>query len=297
MPVLSSITSGSLTSKTYTARPSQVVFTTTGVTQWIVPPGVFSISAFMVSGGQGGGAGTVANGVGGYGGQGGSTLWVEKIPVSPGLIVAVTVGAGGTPGTFSNLAGFPAGGPSGIIAGTFSCNINNAGVAAVSAGAIWSKGVGGLGGQKAGFGSWAGGGGGAGGYGTVDNTDTSANGGTGEDGDQYGEATANGGGATGGRRGTSGFVGTKFAGGGGGVGLLGRGTTAVRSIIFPAGAGLGGSGGANGISGTGGLYGGGGGGGGAAGEFNGQGGPGGQGAVRIIWGSTRYYPTSNTENY
>jgi hypothetical protein len=45
---------------------------------------------------------------------------------------------------------------------------------------------------------------------------------------------------------------------------------------------------------TAGLYGGGGAGGGGS---SGTGTSGAQGAVRIIWGSTRFYPTSNTVNY
>ena len=293
MPTLSSIASGSLTSKTYTARPSQQVFTTTGVTQWTVPPGVYSISAFMISGGE---AGTDQSdfgfAAGGRGGRGGSTLWVEKIPVSPGLTVTVTVGAGGT----SNGQD---GGQSGITAGALSCSITNSGSESVFNGAIWSKGVGGAGGV--GTTVWGGGGGGAGGYGTADNTATSANGGTGEDADQWVLPTANSGGATGGKRGASSvFSAATGGGGGGGVGLLGRGATAIFPVINQAG-GLGGSSGGNGGlggssgGGDGGLYGGGGGGGGDTFTAD-EGGAGGQGAVRIIWGSTRYYPTSNIAN-
>ena len=299
MPALSSITAGSLTSKTYTARPSQITFTTPGVTQWTVPPGVYSISAFMVSGGQGGGNGANIDGFvfAGYGGQGGSTLWVEKIPVSPGLTVTITVGAGGTAGGISNLPG-AAGGNSGVTAGTRTCLVTNSGISSVFDGAIWSRGIGGAGGVRDTGGKPGGGGGGAGGYGTAADPNTSAIGGGGGDNNSSDGTvpTADGGGASGGTRGSSSVIGSGIGGVGGGVGLLGRGTTAAKSTVFPSGAGLGGSGGSNGdrLTSTPGLYGGGGAGGGGS---TGTGTSGAQGAVRIIWGSTRYYPTSNTVDY
>lgn len=296
MPALASITSGSITSKTYTARPSQAVFTTPGVTQWTVPAGVYSISAFMVSGGQGGGFGQTVDGFafGGYGGQGGSTLWVEKIPVSPGSIVTVTVGAGGGPAVagVSNLPG-SAGGNSGVAAGDRTCLVTNSGLTSVFAGAIWSRGIGGAGGVRDVAGSPGGGGGGAGGYGTTADPNTSANGGDGGSGGTGPPPTAGGGGASGGTRGSSSFLGIRSGGSGGGVGLLGRGATAAVPVNFPA-AGLGGSGGNDGVQVLqAGLYGGGGGGGGNSSD----GGAGAQGAVRIVWGSTRFYPTSNVVDF
>ena len=300
MPALSSITSGSITSKTYTARPSQAVFTTPGVTQWTVPPGVYSISAFMVSGGQGGGNGITVDGFSfsGYGGQGGSTVWVEKIPVAPGSTVTVTVGTAGIAGGVSNLPGGE-GGESGVTAGSRTCLVTNAGVTSLFAGAIWSRGIGGTGGIAA-SGKPGGGGGGAGGYGTAADPNTSANGGAGGDTSSSFDGTdptSGGGGASGGTRGSSSFLGNGFGGSGGGVGLLGRGTTAAKTTAALPGAGLGGSGGSGGNSVTRspGLYGGGGSGG--SGGSGSLGGVGAQGAVRIIWGSTRYYPTSNTVDY
>lgn len=89
-------------------------------------------------------------------------------------------------------------------------------------------------------------------------------------------------------------------GGGGGVGLLGEGSSGVASIYNSQGGG-GGSGGANGANGyyvsnggDGGNYGGGGGG---YSESSGgtiSTGVPGKGAVRIIWGGSRAFPSTNT---
>jgi hypothetical protein len=121
--------------------------------------------------------------------------------------------------------------------------------------------------------STAGGGGGAGGY------------------------DGNGGSQTGGCGGNG--AGSNYrGGGGGGVGIYGEGASGANVGSY-AGGGYGGSGGTRGGThdcssyecGLGGLYGGGGG-----GHDSYSAGYGTQGAVRIIWGSTRAFPTTQTED-
>lgn len=108
------------------------------------------------------------------------------------------------------------------------------------------------------------GGGGAGGYAGNGGAGTALN------------STAFNAGAGGGGAGSSGAM----FGGGGGVGLLGQGNSGTTS-------GAGGSGGTSGTTGSaGGVYGGGGG-------YNTSGGV---GAVRIIWGANRAFPSTNTGN-
>jgi len=163
--------------------------------------------------------------------------------------------------------------------------------------------IGGGNGGVGGSSSNAGSGGGAGGY--------SGNGGAGVT-TGTGNSGSGGGGGSGGSTGTS-------SGGGGGVGLLGEGTSGAGGSSSPTGGG-GGSGGSSGSGNVGGAYGGGagaattragGGGGGlryannvsvtpgdvitvvvgAAGTGNASGG---SGAVRIIWGENRSFPSTNT---
>lgn len=128
---------------------------------------------------------------------------------------------------------------------------------------------GGNGGDSPGSGSDAGAG--AGGY--------SGDGGDSTSGD--GNAGAGGGGG-GGR--TEGFTGDD--GGGGGVGIYGQGASGAGGVDGSEG-GKGGSGGADGtISGNGGLYGGG----------SANDGTPATGAVRIIWGPGRAFPSTNTQD-
>ena len=123
---------------------------------------------------------------------------------------------------------------------------------------------GGNGGGTVGYGTP--GGGGAGGYTGNGGSSDGANGGAGSGG--------GGGGAYGG-------------GGGGGVGIFGQGTSGAGSSFYGGGA-EGGSGGENGkqSGGTGALFGGG----------SPWSGTGGGGAVRIIWGPNRAFPSTNTGN-
>lgn len=122
--------------------------------------------------------------------------------------------------------------------------------------AAWAGGAGVSAGAKKGFPVGAGGAGGYAGPGGNGSFTTTA-------------TPGSGGGAAGGTS-TAGLY------GGGGVGIYGQGASGTS-------AGMGGSGGANGTGGAGGAFGGG------SGNSSGAG-----GAVRIIWGSGRAYPFTNT---
>lgn len=252
------------------ANVGQQAFTTPGTYTWVVPYGVTSVCVVCIGGG--------ARGGGGLG-------WKNNIPVTPGESITVVVGAG------SDKNGSPNGdsyfkSPS-IVAG--------------------GRAVGGLGGGYTGDGggnggnaptgvpnSW--GGGGAGGY--------SGNGGDGGAYDNCGAAGSGGGGGGGG----GGNIGSQYGtwtggGGGGGTGILGQGASGGGGCPndTSTGGGGGGSGGgdggigvdtaAGGFAGGGGSYGGGGGYGSGDGIAGGAG-----GAVRIIWGAGRAFPSTNTGN-
>jgi hypothetical protein len=77
---------------------SSVSFSTPGTTTWTAPAGVNSISILTVGGGGGGGSG------GGGGGGGASLTYANTVPVIPGTVYNIQVGAGGaldTDGTAS----------------------------------------------------------------------------------------------------------------------------------------------------------------------------------------------------
>jgi hypothetical protein len=258
----------------------QTLYTAPGTYSWTAPAGVTSVSVVAVGGG--GASGDSGNSWAGAGGGGGGLGWKNAISVVPGQSYTVVVGAGGT-----NPSGN--GGVSYFI--NTSTVAGNGGIGGTSTDSQLDGGFGGTfvgdgggnGGRGGRTGDNAGGGagGGAGGY-----TGNGGNGGAGNNDGLPGTAGAGGGG--GGGEGSSG--GTR---GGGGVGLNGEGTSGAYGS-----ADNGGSGGAGGViaasSGqlTGGAYGGGGG----AEEddtiITGTLGAG--GAVRIIWGSNRAFPSTNT---
>lgn len=252
---------------------------------WIVPAGVYNISAVAVGAGGGGGwpAGPWA--------AGGGALAYGSIPVTPGGNITVVYGhAGGAYiGTPVGAFGHAAGGGSSVS--YLSSTVISAGgggdistSSGTSAGGLYYNG-------GADASQPLGGGNGGAGRGGVS-------------GDGYG-----GGGGAGGYSGTGGLGGANSAGGagsgggggggyrssGGGVGLYGAGTSGFSQSV-PFNGGLGGSSGGNAGNGSSaftraGSYGGGGGG--SALEGN----PystypqyGGVGAVRIIWGPNRRYP-------
>ena len=279
-----------------TAAPSgQIAYTTVGTYTFVVPAGVTSISAVCV------GAGTNGTGFGYGGGNGGGLAWANAIPVTAGQSITVTVGAAGTSSGFTIS-------PYGSLLGQSRFNTSGSGSFYQT-----PTGVGTTGGGNGGGGGGSNfGGGGAGGY-------TGA-GGTG--GNQYSGGTNGSGGGGGG----GGYIGPNSsyysgdfeyieqvgAGGGGGVGILGQGSNGTGASV-PATGGSGGSGGGSGSStssingASGGLYGGGGGMFGYSAVYNwvtdedvyygpGAAGVGAGGAVRIIWGAGRSFPSTNTGN-
>lgn len=267
------------------AAPGQQAYTTPGTYSFIVPTGVTTICAVLVGAG--------ATGSSNFGGAGGSLRYINNLPVTPGETLTVFVGAGGGYGTT---------GPTTIKRGTDTlllASSNNTGgywanpeiinpSTPTGAGPYGGTVGGGNGGSGAGTGGYAAsGGGGAGGY--------SGNGGNGS---SSGTGSSGSGGAGGGGGGWSGQS-NWFGGGGGGVGILGQGTNGGGGGTYAGGGG--GSGGTDGDSyklnqvARGGAYGGGGGGGGNLSMTAGYS-PGGNGAARIIWGSGRSFPSTNTAN-
>jgi hypothetical protein len=302
-----------------TQSEGEAVFTTATTHTWTVPTGVFSVSAVAVGGGGGG-----VNYFG-SGGAGGGLAYRNNISVTPGQQYSVVVGAGGPgliSGTDNNVASGsqPANnGGTSSFGSFFSATGGQHGGGYGISNSLPSGGVpsgsytgGGNGGStygpysaSQGDGSYvSSGGGGAGGYsgtGGIGGGSNPSNG-------AYVNATAGTGGGGGGGAGMATGTGANNygGGGGGGVGLFGQGSNGVAGTIdltqaSPDGnmVGGGGSGGGPGgvppspqLGGPGGLYGGGG------GSCNGNstasdGGNGGQGAVRIIWGNNRVFPSTN----
>lgn len=267
----------------YPPVAGQIAYTTPGSYLFTVPNGVESICAVLVGGGGGGTCNTTT----GYyqAGGGGGLRYINNYPVFAGQVISVIVGAGGVPlqNADNSRNGFPsslvyggntlvyAGGGAGGIWGTTTRSLGGTGTA-VGVGPFGGTIGGGDGGStRTTSTSQPGGGGGAGGY--------SGTGGTGGFGTTPGTTGTGGAGGGGGR----------YAGGGG-VGLLGEGASGAGGAANTGGGG--GSGGGAGIITTGGAYGGGAG----AITVTYQAGLliGGSGAVRIIWGANRSFPSTNT---
>lgn len=279
-----------ITSNVYTIRDDalmplpvgQIEYTTAGTYSFTVPNRVSNVSVVAVGGGA---AGDYS-----IGGGGGALAYVNNIPVTPGNVYTVIVGASGTYGgnptwiggnsSFSSFVVAGGGGINGTIGG-HPGGIGPAGGTVITG----TGGAGGAGGNS--------GGGGAGGYGGA--------GGNGANGPIAAQNGSGGGGGGGASKHPSGGDGKR----GGGVGIYGQGANGTGA---PAGEGSspspafsasptvwggGGSGGENGgpMAEYGGLY---------IGRFGagggGSGNPGGPGAVRIIWGSGRYFPNVLTTN-
>ncbi|MCZ4281698.1 hypothetical protein O4H49_12985 [Kiloniella laminariae] len=91
----------------FSPPPGDLFLTTPGQTDWVVPQGVYSVRVTLIGGGGGAGAhGSYTTGnastnynissSGGGGGGGGGGAFVKKVlPVFPGQIIPVVVGAGG----------------------------------------------------------------------------------------------------------------------------------------------------------------------------------------------------------
>lgn len=253
-------------------------YTTAGSYTWVAPSGVTSVCVVCVGAGGGGTSvyDTIQLGRGGGGGLG----YKNNITVVPGTGYTVVVGAGGLAST--------AGGNGGD---SYFINATTVKGAGGSNNGIGGSYVGDGGGNGGGGGMTVYlGGGGAGGY--------SGNGGDGGGGDGV-LPTAQSGSGGGGAGGWGGTSNEKGGSSGGGVGLQGQGYGGAPGTIgaYEQAGGGGGSGGANGGRGLyraqsepGGAYGGGGG----PGGWYATGGVGGVGAVRIIWGTYRFFPSFNT---
>lgn len=261
-----------------TTTTGQTAYTSPGTYSWVCPADVYYVNVVAVGGG-GGGLGTT---VGGHGGGGGGLGWINNYAVTPGTAYTVVVGAGGLYGSSPT-----AGGNSYFVSTSTVCGFGGGAASSIipgpggAGGACFPSTQGGQGGSGASTSNVGVGGGGAGGY--------SGNGGAGG-----GTATAGSsgtGGAGGGGGGSN--VANGRGGAGGGVGILGQGTSGAGGATgTAANGGGGGSGGASGTaSGFGGAYGGGGAG---ADTTSYAAGSGGSGAVRIIWGPNRAFPSTNT---
>jgi hypothetical protein len=286
--------SGYFDEVTLTPGPTdQAAYTTPGTYSWTCPTGVYSVSAVCVGGG---GSGTLISGSGftKVGGGGGGLGWKNNIPVNPGQTYTVQVGAAGQDSYFIDgttvKGGFGGGGFSGVGGTYVGDGGGNGGNGSTSTYRTDSPAY--IGG---------GGGGGAGGY-TGNGGDGGTRRGPGPSTFKYAQNGSGGGGAGG----YSNWWGGPFyfggGHGGGGVGILGQGANgAVDTTSFsPSEPGGGGSSGSSGgltynpltSGGSGGGYGGGGGG--ANSNNPADQGIGGSGAVRIIWGDGRAFPSTDT---
>jgi len=267
-------------------------YITAGNYTWMVPTGVIRAHVVCVGAGGGGGIGNS-----GCAGAGGALAWKNSITVIPGTTATIVVGAKGTYSGSTGIAGEDS-------SFTFGTHVTTAGGGTGGAAEGGSGGTGGTqqnsydGGGTGGEGgtdpaNYGGpGGGGAGGY--------SGNGGAGASPTAaatavHGTAGSGGGGGGGGKGGQTEMGG----GGGGGVGIYGEGANGAGGTGQPQNTtvgqgGYGGSSGSNASDGSGpsggnaGIYGGGGGGpqgGGASGEGR-------QGAVRVVWGPSRSFPSN-----
>ena len=246
-----------------------VEFTTPGTYSWTCPSGIFLVDAVCIGGG---GSGSIQeNSSSGGGGGGGGLGWRNDIAVTPGQSYTVVVGGDSY---FINDT---------IVKGSRGLNADQSGSTAWTGGTGGGYvgdggGAGGTGGNS--DGTDGGGGGGAGGY--------SGNGGNGAPGYTQGSNSGFDGQGGGGGGGSNGYdQGSPNAGGeGGGTGILGQGANGTGGVNYGTNFG-------NATAGSGGSgksYGGGG-----RGAATGSGpGGGGGGAVRIIWGASRGFPSTNT---
>ena len=274
---------------------------------WTVPDGVNSVSVVCIGGGGGGMVYAPSSANYTYwmsGGGGGALAWLNDYSVVPGSTITINVGKGGawhnsfSPGT--NQAGGDSwfNSTSTIIArGGMAGRYANSGISGGTFTISQSHGTtgGGDGGDvtySSASGNGPAGGGGAGGY--------SGAGGNGRDDSASKGDDGSGGGGSGGGA-AAGIYTDHLSGGGGGVAPYGEGSSGLGQTN---GQGQGGSGGGNSpvpsnASGAqeGGEYGGGGGGKSSSywGYHAGNGAP---GAVRVIWGPGRAFPSTNVgQNY
>ena len=257
------------------AQTGQVAYTSGGTHSWTAPSGVTSVCVVCVGGGGKGG---------GAGGGGGGLGWKNNIAVTPGQSYTVVVGDRGTTSADGGDSYF-------INSSTVWGEGGHSAPYSNNIGGGYAGDGGGNGGNGSSATSWGGGGGGAGGY--------SGNGGSANTGSGNSGSGGGGGGGAGHSNADSNDSKRK-GGGGGGVGLLGQGTDGfgAPTTSYGGDGGGGGSGGGNGNQssthngGSGGQYGAGSGGTNDT-SGNSSGNPG-SGAVRIIWGAGRAFPSTNT---
>lgn len=254
-----------------------------------VPPGVTSIDILCIGGGGGASGSPGTGSYPGFGGGGGALAYANNVSVTPGEVLTVVVGGGGVGGASGANAGNPGGNTYVRYANsTTLCEAGGGSGPAVAQATPTPGGSvvvgtgfsGGTGGADGTTNNGGGGGGGAGGYSAA-----GGNGGVGNSG--TGTGSTGGGGGGGGGMSTAGTQNN----GGGGTGILGAGSNGTGGALNNPGTG--GSGGQSGqAGGVGGLYGGGGGG--AEDDTAAAGGNGAPGAVRIMWGNSRDWPSTNT---
>ena len=262
-------------------------FTTTGNHTFTVPANVTQVSAVCVGGG-GGSSYCQGNSSESGAGGGGGGLSTATFSVTPGENLTIYVGSGGQNGN----SGYPNGGlglSSSVKRGSTALVIAYGGGEGLYKSTGGSGGLGGsgygfsTGGAQGGDGGAAqnngggGGGGGAAGY-------SGRGGGAGTGNSGTGTSVTGGGGGGGGGQSTAGGQNN----GGGGVGIFGEGSSGSGGAVDSPGGG--GSGGTSNSSGAGGTFGGGGGG--KEDDTQGFGASGGDGAVRIVWGSGRSFPST-----
>ena len=270
--------------QTAAEQPSDIVFQNTfGTYSWVVPPFVTRISAVGIgTGADGSQAPYISGGCngcptyyygGGAGGVGGGLSYRNNISVTPGETLTINFSTSvnikrGSVFLLSAKGGIAGGNGGGTVDGVTHDGGGNGGLSGVSVSNSTPVNRGG------------GGGGGAGGY--------SGAGGVGGGGSTN---PANGSAGTGGAGGggSSGNAG-QYGGNGGGVGLYGVGSNGVGGSTQSTGS-YGGNGG-DGSNGSNGIFGAGGGGGYAVLDTH-SGSSGKLGAVRILWGTGRSFPSTN----
>ena len=288
----------------------QQSYTVPGTYTWVCPFGVTSVHFVLIGGGGGGATSTQSsNGVSGGGGGGGGLSWRNSYSVSSGDVLYITVGSAGSGGTAAGQNNNTAGGDSYIRltshSGTIIARAGGGGkgeynnpVVAFNGGTDYSSTYGG-GGSNSGGGTGGrggrgedrhagGGGGGAGGY--------AGNGGQGNDGSSTSSVNAPAGGGGGGSGSINQFTATVTICGGG-TDILGQGTSGTGTggnSEMSVGGYQGSTGGPNGSGNTVVTKNYGGGGAGAEDDSSGGAATGGTGAVRIIWGNGRSFPSTLT---
>lgn len=284
MPRLASITSSILAGvgikRTPIIDPGEHIYTTAGEHSWTAPAGVTEVSVVCV------GTGGMPAGYQACGG-GGGLGWKNSISVTPGQSYTVVVGARGTYGSFPTNSG----GDSYFIDVTTVKGGGGDGGSSTSHtipsyGGDYVGDGGGNGGNSPAQSSWRSysGSGGAGGY--------SGNGGEGglptNDQNASTAGTAGQGGGGGGGSGGRPVTGGGWPGGnGGGVGIYGEGASGAAGASAPTGSSS--TTGQHGLPGSGGT-----------GTQYGAGGGGSNqsiclGAVRIVWGTGRSFPSTNVD--